>query len=234
MFSDTSNKTGIIEDITFLTGMDTNNYPLVDRTRCVNRWYYKAVMAAFESSGDWEFDDTNQTGFPIATTTLVDDQADYGLPSNALRIQRVEVKDAGGIWHELLPVDDKMIPVALGEYFKTKGLPSRYRLIRNSIVLYAPPSTSMVTASAGLKIYFLREVDEFSASDTTQEPGIAEPFHRILSLGAAYDWVIAKGGDNAAALRQEVEILMNDLRKFYAGRHENLPPRIRTRVENYT
>ena len=33
-----------------------------------------------------------------------------------------------------------------------------------------------------------RDVDSFVATDTTQEPGFASNFHRILSLGASFDF----------------------------------------------
>lgn len=233
-FSDTSGKTGLVEDITFLTGFDTNSYTLADRARNCNRWYYKAVIAAWKTQSDWEFDDASVTGLPIATTDLVVNQQDYTIPSDALRIKRVEVKDNAGNWVLLAPIDETQIPVALDEFEGTSALPRYYRMTRRSVVLYPAPATTNVTVSAGLKLYFEREVDQFTAADTTQEPGIAEPFHRIISLGASYDFALAKGLQNINVLKAEVEQLLQEMQQFYSKRHPNFKPIIRPRKENYT
>lgn len=233
-FSDTSTNLGLYQDAQFLTGTDTNSFTAANFTRSANRWYYKAVIEAWKHQSDWEFDDTNQTNFPIATTTLVNSQPDYSIPSEALRIKRVEVRDGNGDYKIVTPIDETQISVALDEFHSTDGLPLFYRLVKNSIILYPAPDNGVsVTLASGLKLYFLREVDEFTASDTTQEPGIAEPFHRILSLGAAYDFALAKGKENMNALRGELEILLNDLRAFYAQRHDDFDTIIRPRVESY-
>lgn len=234
-FSDVTNNTGILQDITFLTGADTNAYPNVERTRNANRWYYKAVIAAFHASADWDFDDTNQAGTPINTSSLTNSTATYTLPSGALKIKRVEVLDSNSDWKVVQPINDDQIKVGKDEFMSTDGLPLYYELeYGNTLRLYpAPDNNVSVTLTNGLRVYHLREVDEFVASDTTQEPGLAEPYHRILSLGAAYDFAIAKGKDNASVLRQELEMLMNDLKEYYAKRHDNFDTRIRPRIENY-
>ena len=232
-FSDTSTNLGLVQDVTFLTGADTNAYPTADRTRNINRYYYKAVIQAWKSSSDWEFDDSNVADYPIATTTMVASQPDYSIPTNALKILRVEVKDNSGNWTIVKPIDEEQIKVALDEFEKTDGLPRFYRAIRRNVVLYPAPATSSVTLSAGLKIYFLREVDEFAATDTTQEPGIAEPFHRILSLGAAYDFALAKGLPNQTNLKLEFEQLLKELSEFYNSRHRDFRQKLRPKIERY-
>lgn len=69
---------------------------------------------------------------------------------------------------------------------------------------------------------FSREVDPFTAADTTQEPGFAEPFHRILSLGAAYDWLIVNDTSTKAdRILNQYEQLRMELREFYATRNKD-------------
>lgn len=235
-FTDSTNKTGLYEDAQFLTGTDTNAFPIAQFTRLANRWYYKAVMAAWNANDDWRFDDSNQTNFAIATTTLVASQQDYSIPTNALRVYRIEVKDSAGNYQKLAPIDDGQINVALSEFEETAGMPRFYRLEKNSVLLYPAPAAASVTTASGLKIYFDREVDEFTTADTTQEPGIAEPFHRILSLGAAYDFAVAKGLANVNLLRQEVEMLLRDLSTYYSSRHlKGSRPRLTpARMASYT
>ena len=72
--------------------------------------------------------------------------------------------------------------------------------------------------TAGIKLYVSREIKEFVSTDTTMEPGIPEPFHRILSLGASYDIAIAKGLENAKVLKNEVEQLLFEMQDYYTKR----------------
>lgn len=234
VFSSGSGEYGLVEDSRFLAGVDSAAFPTADVTRCINRHYYEACIAAWESSADWSFDDTNQTNFPIATTTLVASQPDYSIPTNALTIDRVEVKDNAGNYAIVTAIDDTQINQALDEFMETDGLPKYYRLVKNSIILYPAPAAASVTTALGLKIYFTREVDEFTTSDTTQEPGLPEPFHRLLSLGAAADFTLAKGLPNYTALKNESAVLLSELKKFMARRHVDFKSmRFRPRVESY-
>lgn len=242
-FSDTSTKQGIIEDITFWTGMDTTQYATADRTRNVNRHYLDVVRAILECDAAWEFDDTDKTDLPTLTTTLVSGQKDYELPKSLttnpttlqggatagaiLKIHRVEVLDSAGIWSKLEQLDQREIGVALDEFQKNSGIPRFYDPRGGSIFLYPAPLTGMVTLTAGLKIYISREPYTFLAADTTREPGFAEPFHRILSYGAAFDWFMAKNQPDKA---KNLKVLMDEkylqLRDFYGARNKDKTMRV--------
>ena len=233
-FSDTSNGTGIVETFRDLTGLDVNAFTLKKATNFINQAYYDAVVEAWRASGDWDFDDTNQSNFPIATTTMVESQEDYTVPSNALKITRLEVKDASGNWYVVKPFDETQLEDrALSEFMETDGLPKFYRLIRGSIILYPAPTSTSVTLTDGLRLYFLREVDEFASTDTTQEPGLPEPFHAILAWGAAYKVAFAKSLGNQDKLKIEHAELVERMKMFFADRHKNFKPKIRPRVEAY-
>jgi len=238
-FSDTTNKKGIVQDIDFLVGTDSTSYPLADKARNVNQWYYKVIGWILESSGTWEWDDSNYTDFPIATATLVDGQEDYTLPhaaassSNAstfLKLIGISVKNSGGNWKKLRNIDESQLPNQdLEELFKTAGLPRFYKVIGNSVKLLPAPDSNNVTLSSGLKVYFQRTMDEFTASDTTQEPGFPRTFHRILSLGGAYDYAVAKGLKNVNSLRAEIEQLKQQLQEYYGHINKDIKIRIMPR-----
>lgn len=222
-FSNTTDTSlGLVQDARWLVGADANNWPIADVTRRINRWLYRAVLAIGEALDDWEWDDPNRSGFPVATATLVNAQEDYSIPSDAVKVLRVEVKDGGGNWKLLRPIDETQIKIALGEFFKTAGLPKYYRALRRSLVLYPKPDNGVsVTLADGLKLYYLREPDEFTTTDTTQEPGFEEQFHQILSLGAASDFASVKGLPQATTLRADAEAMLGRLRSFYASRHRD-------------
>jgi len=226
--------------------MDTTQYALADRVRNVNRWLMHAVGVIMRADAAWEFDDTDKTDLPNLTTDLVASQEDYELPksltTNAytlqgdatggaiLKIHRVEVKDANGVWSKLDQFDQSEIGVALAEWKKTAGMPTHYDIRANSIFLKPAPASGSVTLSAGLKIYVAREPDAFTASDTTKEPGFCELYHRILSYGGAFDWFVkSQQEDRAAEMKALIADQESGLREFYGGRNRDKKTRIMPR-----
>jgi hypothetical protein len=230
-FSDTTTRTGLIQDCEDLTGLGatgiSGNATLLQTfTRYVNEWYLKAVGWMIGSSHKWSFDDSNYTNLPRAYTTMVADQRDYTLPpavasGNAdtfLRLIKLSVLDSSGdeqvIRHSQEP------EAVLLESFQSSGMPQFYKMVGNTIKLFPAPSASMTTLTAGLICYFERSVDLFTTADTTQHPGIPEIHHRILSLGASYDYLISQGDTAKANIyRQEIEQKKTELQKFEVGKN---------------
>lgn len=215
-FSDTSNKQGIVEDIDFFCDTDSTTYPTAQKTRNVNRAYDRVVSLILGSDGRWQWDDTNATDLPIATTTITANQQDYGIDTTHLKITRVEIKDSAGNWILLNPIDAaEVTDQSISDFYKTAGLPIYYDKIANSIFLYPKPN---YTQAASLKVYFQRNVSYFTASDTTKQPGFASPFHRLLSLGASFDFALKKGLPQLNSLREQIAVMEQALMDFYAQR----------------
>lgn len=239
-FSDPTNKTGLIQDCELLLGFDygtiSNDTNLLKTfTRLINSWYRRVNSWIWEVTGSWEYDDSNYTDLPVAITDLVDEQQDYTLPSTAQKIMRVEVLDSDGNWRLLKPIDEKEIrDQAISEFYEVAGLPIYYDLKGNSILLYPKPSSDYVTLDGGLKIYFSRDISEFDYTDTTKEPGFVSNFHRILSLGAAYDYAISyEMIQKAQFLKVELKDMVQELKNFYGQRHLDRKIRIIPRKQNY-
>ena len=207
---------------------DTTSYPMIDKTRSINEWYKKAVSWIWQATGTWEYDDSNYSDFPIATADLVDAQQDYTLPSTAQKIDRVEVLSSTGDYFLIKPIDKSMIKgQAMSEFYETAGFPKYYDLVGSSLLLYPKPASGNVTTTAGLKVYFTRDIGVFNSSSTTTEPGFAEPFHRILSLGAALDYAIARRmWDRVNPLKAQLNELKVELQEFYGNRHRDMKVRI--------
>jgi hypothetical protein len=206
-FYDSTNKTGIADDIYWLTDTDTTSYPLAD----------------------WEWDDRNLTTAPRAVATLVANQADYSLPTDMLRLQQVTVLDASG--NEL-----EVEPVSLDEYLEitssatvTTGTPKFYALRGEQLLLTPVPVATGVTLASGLSLYISREADVFTAADTTQEAGIPEPFCRVLSLGPVSDYWMKYDQQKSAGFLAQVEAIKADLFKFNTNRVEDIKPRLNVR-----
>jgi len=189
---------GLIQDCENLLGMTANDIAgdsvLIKRfTGDINAWYRRVNIWIWENSGAWQYDDSNQTDLPIATTDLVAEQQDYEMPSDALTVNRVEVMDDEGNYKLLSPFDQsEQKASAMSEFEETPGFPRYYDLIGRSIFLFPKPAAADVTTSAGLKLYFDRDIEVLESTDTTTEPGFAANFHRILSLGACRDYSLGK------------------------------------------
>jgi len=231
-YNDETNYLGICQDINQHLGFsmtDTSSYPIEDKTRNVNEWYRKANTWIWQATGTWEYDDSNYTDFPIATADLVDAQQDYALPTTAQKIDRVEVLDSEGSYHLIKPLDKGQIKgSSMSEFYKEDGFPAYYDLVGASVFLYPAPAAGDVTTTAGLKLYFTRDISVFTSSSTTTEPGFARPFHRILSLGAALDYAIGrKMWDRVNPIKREIKELKVELQEFYGNRHRDMKARVR-------
>ena len=239
-FSDTSNFLGILQNIDFWilgsSATASTDYAAADKTRQVNNWYNRVVSLILQADGRWEWDDTNHTDLPIATTALVADQQDYEITgATFLKITRVEVKNNAGDYQRISPISqqDKK-HIALSEYKETAGMPQEYDKLGNSIFLYPKIASAQVTLAAGLKVYFQRNVSLFAATDTTKVPGFAEPFHEILAMGAARDYCIANDMQSRVAiLDKEITKIEAEIIKFYAQRDRDEKTRMTLARENY-
>ena len=232
-FNDTSsNRSGIIQEIEGLLAMEANTITdnstlLADFTRRVNVRYSRVDHIIFESHGTWEYDDSNKTDLPIATTSIVNEQQDYELPDETLQLDRVEIKDTDGNWSKLDPIDKSQVTDAMDEFYETPGLPIYYDLVGHSVMLYPKPSTDDTGVSNALKLYFTRNSTSFTYTNTSTEPGFAKSFHPMLPIGAAMDYAISyEMWEKVNQLRAEWRDLEVGLRKHYGRRHRELPPRI--------
>lgn len=217
----------------FLLGLsptDTTSFPIADFTRSANSWYRKLVFLIWKNTSTWEFDDSNYTTLPIATTTLVTDQQDYSLPTTALDVQRVEVLDSSGNYQVLKQFNKAEITdYALTEYYETAGMPKYYDMIGNSLFLYPKPSSSDVTLASGLKLYLARDIYAFVSTDTDKEPGIQATFHPYLAYGSAFDYALSKNMDINRVNGLRLAITQNEeaIKDWATRRNKDLKVRIR-------
>ena len=226
---------GILDDINFICGTDTTSYPTADKVRNINRHYYKAVIDIIKTEGRLQWDDSNLGSVPEYPVNLVDGQKNYTLPTNLLKLWALEVKDSAGNSHRIKEIDlsDPIMARTIADLENVSGVPKYYDVRGNYVYLYPAPSSSAMTLTSGGNMLFSREVDAFTTSDTTQEPGFAEPFHRLLSLGAAYDWLVIND-TNAKADRvlQQYEQLRAELRQFYSSRTKDNDPAVARPMHN--
>lgn len=230
-FSDTSTKNGLIQDCETIvfgddgyTKISSDTNRLATFTRNLNQAYSRATQLAFRFGGRWQYDDTNQTTHPIATTDLASGQKDYELDVAYLKVLRVEAADSSGNFQLLVPVDMREVGVAMTEFEKSNGVPKFYDKLGDSIFLYPAPSYN---STAGLKVYIQREPSFFVSTDTTKAPGVPSIFHKLMSLWASYDYAYPRGLSNAQAIRQEILVQEDTIKEHYASRNKDERNRLR-------
>ena len=182
--------------------------------RRINAALEELVGDIINADGTFQFDDTNQTDLPRGTGTLVEGQQTYTFASEYLQITMIEVKDSNGNWYKLKPLDqDDLGDRSPDEYFgltsgsPTKGAVEFFDQLGDTIFLYPSPTSTSVTLSGGIRIWFKRTVDLFTTADTTQSPGLPSTHHILLAYMAALPynavyhpdripWLVKKIGSN--------------------------------------
>lgn len=239
-YSNTTSKSGIIQVIERTLGFDDgyisgNATKLAEFTSDINIAYDKALALIFQVGGTWQFDDSNQTDYPIISTNLVLGQQDYsflqdGVGNLVLEIYKVMVADTTGVYHEIFPVDVSSgnAPTNYDNGLAVQGIPYTYDKLANGIFLDPRPSYNYTN---GLKVYVNREAVYFTTSDTTKKPGFAGLFHEYLALLPAQKYAARKGMSIAGGrlrngsytgLALEVQDMESNLQEFYRGREKDI------------
>jgi hypothetical protein len=217
----------------FLTSTNVNSFPKAQITVEANNALDRLAALIFSADHRWQFDDTNQTDLPIATTALVANQQDYSIITAFIEITRAEIKDSSGNWNKLMPLDQTDVyNQSLTDFMKTAGLPVYYDKIANSVFLYPKPNYSQADS---LKLYFKRGPSYFigDGSDDTKTPGINTLFQDLIPYWIAYNFAIANGKKNAPLLKAEIDAKEDSLREHYALRDKDDRPRLQARRGNY-
>jgi len=191
-----------------------------------------------EADGRWKFDDSNQTDQPVACTDLVADQENYkviirvpDVTQDWMDIERVEVLDESGQGRQLRPFDNSDINgIAFTEFMDTSGEPTYFDFDGSSIFL--KPASSYAKTD-GMTIYFNRAPLVFTKTDTTKRPGFASIFHEILSLGAKYDWEVAKNPAQAEQTMRDILTMKLDIKNFYSKREAYELPKLTRAYKSY-
>lgn len=218
-FSDSTNKTGLVELLGRETGTQdatTASYPLKQKTVDINDALDRFLMLARKACPNIKIDDTNFTGEPLYTQNLTSGTQQYTIATDASSAQiqavdRVEVELANGQIRRLKQLDTDLIgeedgkDTGLGGYKTTAGSPEKYRIVGKYLFTYPKPNYT-TSSGTGLRLYHDRSAFYFASTDTAVFPGINNLFHSYLYKRPAYLWILAKKGKSkAAGIKEEVD-----------------------------
>lgn len=199
-----SYRQGIIEEIDRLCDSDDVSYPRADKTSRVNNSLEKVIAWIMTADGTWEFDDTNFTDHPRGTGTLVEGQEDYAFASEYLDIEAIEILNTASPaqYLRIKPLSHQDLGgLSPEEYFGLTtagnariGFPEYYDKQGDTIRLYPAPTSTNVTLTAGIRVWFKRTASLFTVTTGTGEdtkvPGFVSPFHPVLAYMAAIPYCL--------------------------------------------
>jgi hypothetical protein len=228
-FNGETNNLDLVSDIDYWAGTDINSYPIKDKTRNANFGLDRATAQIMKADRKWKWDDTNNSGLPIATTALVAGQQDYSLSVNHLKIVKIRIKDPNGNLISLLPVDSTELSDS--QLNAPNGTPTMYSKNGNSVFFYPTPNYSY---ALGLEIQFQRPASYFAITDTTKTPGFAIQFHRLVSLYAARDYCAINSVFNRMkVIDLEIQRYEADIIDFYSVRNDDQKQSFRVGRDDY-
>lgn len=204
-----------------LVDADTTSWTAANLLIDINAAYEEVVAQILGFDGNFQFDDSNYTDFPVGKADLVATQKDYSFDTAHLFIEAVEVMDENGDYYYLKPLDKFSLSEPWDEYFSTDGRPEYYDKEGNSLILGPGPATGKVTTSYGLKVHFRRTADVFTSAQVTtgtKQPGFASPCHYLLSYKAALGYAQSYKKDRVPMIMSNIERLEVLLEKIYTRR----------------
>lgn len=216
--------TQILAKINQNLSTDSTTYPTADKTVDINLAIDNLLLILFGTAGGtWQFDDSNQTDYPIITTNLVSGQRDYSFTTDntgnlILDIYKVQIKDSSGIYQDITPVDQQTtdIPNSFADGQNLTGTPTCYDKTGNGIFLDLIPSYN---STNGLRVFVNREATYFTTSDTNKKLGFSGLYHQYLVLFPCYEYARARGLDSANRFKSDMLELESRI-KFNAGQRE--------------
>lgn len=243
-FNDTTNKNGLIQlcerNLSFPDGQITNDTVLFKQfTADINLGMDDVLSKIFKVGGTWQYDDSNQTDYPIITTNLFSGQRDYSFTTDQqgnliLDIYKVVITTPGGIGVEIKPIDQQaprtanINPDSFIDNQNLSGTPNRYDKTANGIFLDPIPNYNL---TGGLKVFINRESTYFTTADTTKKPGFAGLFHEYLSLHASYRYARANAFPDVQRLQNDMLMMGNEIMTYYGNRERDVPRRLRPNIE---
>ena len=225
-----STSAGLRNYTRFITNTNSTTYTDADLYANLNMWYHDVVNEILKSMDGWDFQGE------YATTSMVASQQEYILPTDILKIKRIEVTYDGTNWYKVNFTDIN----SRESTNDTTSIANNYTeynpsadLYDNSMFLYPIPTSA---STNGIKVWYEKEATELSAA--TSEPAFTEAYHKILCYGAAKDYFEKysekEGNTNKRNLQQQnLNKVLEDMKEFYNTRNQDRDYIIQPRFTDY-
>lgn len=239
VFNDTTNLSGLVQQYEREIGVQVGHVS-GDATRLkqyvadVNLALDDFTSLAIQSSGTWQFDDSNHTDYPIIRANIESGRRDYTVIADktgniALDFHRVRLADASGNYSDITPRDMQSQKDSFDYFDTATGVAKEYDKTGNGLILGTIPNYDY---PFGLEVYINREASYFTTSDTTKKPGVPGIFHRYFAVKPAYDYARRERLENTNALLSEVLRIEADAKEYFSARPRDERPRLTVGYQN--
>lgn len=222
----------IVQKVFFLTKTDSTQFVASDMLIFINNAYDRVASLVIKADAKWQWDDSNNTDLPIATTALVANQRDYSLATSHLEILRARVKDTSGNWTVLKSKDVRDPDYVSAMDSTTTGIPTYYDKFGTSVFLGLTPSYSQ---SASLELTFQRGAASFTSGEVstgTKVPGFSSLYHELIPLIVSYDYWLINDQNMCGGFMKKIDLLEAQIVADYAGRNKDEKNRLIPNVES--
>ncbi|TQF41165.1 hypothetical protein UNPF46_08575 [Bradyrhizobium sp. UNPF46] len=222
-FNDTTSKSGLIQEYEFWIGVPdgaiSGNTTLLKMvTRLMNVRYAKVLARLQLLTGKDGAEDTNYSSqqfsyFDIASGTgnyqFLTDQAGNTITdiTGVLILPSSTSTEYTSLKKLTLDIVDAQLIMSPNP--SRVGIPSGFIEKNNTVFFDYVPNYS---ASNGGKLFYRLVPSYFTSSDTTKAPGFTEAYHRILAMGAAFDWLSVNKPNDTSTLANISGQLTQDMR----------------------
>ncbi len=212
-----------------LVDADTTSYTAATLLRRINTAYETVVGWIINADGTFQFDDSNYTDAPRGTGTLVEGQEFYSFTAAYLDVEAIDILDTDNVYRRIKNIDlNDLGGISPAEYFgvdssgnPTKGFPEYYDIQGNFIRLYPAPTSTQVTLTNGLRVWFKRTASLYTSAEVTtgtKVPGFASPFHVILAYMAAIPYAMSYKPNRVPLFEKRVDEMKKEIIKHYGHR----------------
>lgn len=165
--------------------LTSDEYPDALLDKNINRWYQKILSWIIPEQGEWEINGD------ILTIDLEEGVTDYEIPVTFLRIFKAEIMyHTGGKFVPLRALSIQRNQQNAAGNDEPGSVNQEYPTVEvfgNFLQISPAPTEHVVN---GFKIWAQLSFQDLD--ETIELPDLAEPVHRILSYGAAFDYCFAE------------------------------------------
>ena len=213
----------IKKNVLFLTRTVEAQYKADELLRNINAGYDDLVLQIWKADSTWRYDE-GIDHLPIAVTNLVKDQRDYQLPTEARRVERVEVEIDGDV-RTLTPIVDTQVL----NHKDNSGIPSHYYIKGRSLYLF-PVANKAV--EGGLSVYLSKSVTPLVEDE--DEVKVDREFSRYPAFSAVRDWYFStKQTREYQKALNEIDRIKQDIVGFYGSRNSGYKRGFSVKRQNY-
>jgi hypothetical protein len=224
------NGTNLDTKITNILGDTAGQYTTANRVIDLNIWQNNIVGIILDSQDESDYDDPNQTDYPIITTPLVANQRDYPIPfsKSLLEIKRTDVCYDGVTPYRATAIDSSEFQFGIGNDSQTDSYFSKTSPgvdVRGlSLFLYPRADATDVTNGGYIRTEYSRlpiQITSANLASATWYPGFDGNFHAMLAYGAAYEYACS----NSLAIKDDIKAKLDEyearLRRQYGRKQKD-------------